>query len=65
MLRYVDCYLFTDVSEQAVGSHLQRSTDQEELALKMGLTGYFETSVNNTNLRWVTFNKREDITPRR
>jgi hypothetical protein len=65
MLRNVDWYLFTDVSEEAVGSHFQRSTDQEKSALKMGPTSYFEMSVNNTNLRWVTFQKREDATPRR
>lgn len=62
MLRNVDWYLFTDVSEQAVGFHFQRSADQEESALRMGPTGYLETSVNNTNLRWVTFQKREGTT---
>jgi hypothetical protein len=65
VLRNVDWYLFTDISEQAVGSHFQSSTGQEESALKMGPAGYFESSVNNTNLRWVTFQKGEDITPRR
>jgi hypothetical protein len=47
MLRTVDWYLLTDVSEQAVGSHFKGSAVQQESALKMGPTGFSEMLLSN------------------